>query len=124
MGCCGSGFTFLGGEEGKAGGGVVGVMFQPVHLQFKVDDNQKPDKNVSINEIVKHIRYIADRIGVEHVALGSDFDGAEIPKELKDAAGLPKLIDALRESGYSDNAIEKIAYKNWLRVIKETWINQ
>ena len=58
---------------------------------------------------------------IEHVAIGSDFDGAKMPKELKDAAGLPKLIEALRESGYDDSAIEQIAYKNWLRIIKDTW---
>ena len=40
------------------------------------------------------MRYIADRIGVEHVALGSDFDGARVPGDLKDAAGLPKLVGA------------------------------
>lgn len=104
--------------------GVVGVMFQPTHLHFKLDNNQKPDNDVSLKEIVKHIDYIKNRIGIEYVALGSDFDGAEMPKELKDAAGLPNLIEALRESGYDDNAVEQIAYKNWLRIIKETWKNQ
>lgn len=102
-------------------GGVVGIMFQPVHLHFKLNNNNKPDNDVSITDIVKHIDYIKNRNGIEHVALGSDFDGAEMPKDLKDASELQKLINALRESGYDDRAIEKIAYKNWLRVIKETW---
>jgi len=59
--------------------------------------------------------------GVEHVALGSDFDGATIPKELGDVSGLPKLISALRESGFNEEDLARIAYKNWLRILANTW---
>ncbi|MEZ4658269.1 MAG: membrane dipeptidase [Caldilineaceae bacterium] len=46
------------------------------------------------------------------MALGSDFDGATMPQDLRDAAGLPKLMDALREYGFSEADLEKIAHKN------------
>jgi membrane dipeptidase len=74
-----------------------------------------------IGEIVRHIDYIADRIGVEHVAFGSDFDGAVVPDELGGVAGLPKLVDALRAAGYDDSAVAKITHENWLRVLRATW---
>lgn len=105
---------------GKSGG-VIGIMFQPTHLKFKVNNTDTLNNNISLVEIVKHIDYIAKRIGIDHVALGSDFDGAEMPFDLKDASGLPKLVNALREKGYEDTAIEQIGYKNWLRLLKTTW---
>ena len=74
-----------------------------------------------LSQIVKHIDYVANRIGIDHVAFGSDFDGADMPADLKDAAGFPKLIAALQQAGYTDEAIEKIAYKNWLNVFQSTW---
>ncbi|HET9221179.1 MAG TPA: membrane dipeptidase, partial [Roseiflexaceae bacterium] len=52
---------------------------------------------------------------------GSDFDGAKMPQELGDAAGLPKLIAALRAAGYDDAALRKLAYENWVRVLRKTW---
>ena len=67
------------------------------------------------------MRYIADRIGVEHVALGSDFDGARVPGDLKDAAGLPKLVGALGEDGFDDAALRLITHENWQRVLRATW---
>ncbi|MCX7919160.1 MAG: dipeptidase [bacterium] len=103
-------------------GGVVGIMFQPAHLQFSGNKDPMPNDNVAITDIVKHIDYIKTRIGIEHVAFGSDFDGAQMPKELNDVSGLQKLIEALRQAEYADKDIEKIAYKNWFRVIQETWI--
>jgi len=56
------------------------------------------------------------------VALGSDFDGATMPDELKDAAHTPNLIAELSRRGYSDDAIEKICSGNWLRVLREVWV--
>jgi membrane dipeptidase len=55
------------------------------------------------------------------VGLGTDFDGATIPQEIGDVTGLPKLIAALRESGYDDSALRKLSYENWIRVLSKTW---
>ncbi|MEM7345509.1 MAG: dipeptidase [Chloroflexota bacterium] len=98
-------------------GGVVGINY---HVGFLREDGNS-FMETSLTEIVRHARYIADRIGIDHVALGSDFDGAKMPDDLKDAAGLPKLMTAFQEAGFDDNALAKIAYQNWVRVGQETW---
>ncbi len=72
-------------------------------------------------ELVRHIDYVASRIGIDHVAFGSDFDGARVPDDLGDASGLPRLVDALRDHGYDEEAIGKVAFDNWMRVIEQTW---
>jgi membrane dipeptidase len=64
---------------------------------------------------------VAEKFGVKHVALGSDFDGATIPQELGDVSGLPKLLDALRNAGFNEEDLAKIAYQNWLRVLNRSW---
>ena len=98
-------------------GGLVGVNF---HVGFLRADGQK-DPETPITDIVRHINHIAGRIGVEHVALGSDFDGATMPRELGDAAGLPRLITALRAHGYGEADLAKITHQNWLRILRQTW---
>jgi len=97
--------------------GVVGVNF---HVGFlRQDGRLEPDTPLS--EIVRHIDYIAQRIGIEHVAFGSDFDGAVMPVELGDVAGMPKLLRALRGFGYDDDALSKLTHENWVRVLSKTW---
>ncbi len=97
--------------------GIVGVNF---HVGFLREDGRL-EADTPLTEIVRHINYIVDRIGLDHVALGSDFDGATMPNELGDAAGLPRLMAALRDHGYDEAALRKIAYDNWLRVLQKTW---
>jgi membrane dipeptidase len=97
--------------------GLVGVNF---HVGFiRADGREEPD--TPIVDIVQHIDHIAGRIGVDHVALGSDFDGAVMPLELGDVTGLPKLISALRSRGYAEADLAKIAHQNWLRTLSKTW---
>ncbi|MFL4973858.1 MAG: membrane dipeptidase, partial [Microvirga sp.] len=74
-----------------------------------------------ITEIVRHVDYVADLIGVDHVAFGSDFDGAVVPDELGGASGFPKLVSALRDAGHGEDAVAKITHGNWLRVLDATW---
>jgi membrane dipeptidase len=98
--------------------GVVGVNF---HVGFlRADGQEEPETPIA--DIVRHIDHIAGRIGIEHVALGSDFDGATMPRELGDVTGLPKLIAALRAQGYGNAGLAKITHQNWLRVLRETWM--
>ena len=70
---------------------------------------------------MRHIDYIAERIGVDSVAFGSDFEGATVPAELGGMDGLPRLVEALRARGYDDEALAKITHGNWLRVLGQTW---
>jgi len=106
-----------------ASGGTIGIVFAPFIIDYKTNEDGTLDNSISITRIVDHVDYIVSRIGIDHVSFGSDFDGAAMPPELPNASHLQKLIEALRKSGYNDAAIEKIAHKNWLRVIKETWEN-
>ena len=98
-------------------GGVVGVNFAVTFL--REDGDNEPA--TPITEIVRHIEYFAKRMGIDHVAFGSDFDGATIPAELGGVAGLPTLVSALRDAGYDDDALAKITHGNWLRVLRDTW---
>jgi membrane dipeptidase len=70
--------------------------------------------------VVDHVEYVVERIGVEHVGFGSDFDGAVVIDELGDAAGLPRLVEALRDRGYAEGEIAKLTHQNWLRVLRAT----
>ncbi|GIV76229.1 MAG: membrane dipeptidase [Litorilinea sp.] len=98
-------------------GGVVGVNF---HVGFLREDGQV-DANTPLDRIVDHLDYMVQRMGVAHVAFGSDFDGATMPAELKDVAGLPRLMERLRARGYGDAELRQIAYENWVRVLRATW---
>jgi membrane dipeptidase len=98
-------------------GGVVGVNFAVPFLRS--DGRRLPDET-GVDEIVRHAAYLAERMGVDHVAFGSDFEGAVMPAELGGAAGLPKLVDALR-ARFDGDAVEKITHRNWLRVLDATW---
>jgi len=97
--------------------GIVGVNY---HVGFlRADGQSNPDTPLA--EIVHHISYIAERIGIDHVGLGSDFDGATMPAELGDVTGLPKLVAALRDHGYDEAALRKVTHENWIRVLRKTW---
>lgn len=99
-------------------GGLVGIVFACPFLRPDFADD--PDTPVEL--IAQHARYVADRIGVEHVALGSDFDGATIPAELGGVQGLPALLEVLRSAGgFTDAELDAIAWGNWRRVLGEWW---
>jgi len=100
-----------------ASGGLVGIVFAAPFIRADGAD----DADTPLSTIVAHIRYAADRIGVEHVALGSDFDGATVPDELGDVAGLPRLLDALAAAGFTEDEVRAIAWDNWRRVLARAW---
>ena len=102
---------------GKSGG-IVGINFA---VSFLRADGAN-EAATPLTEIVRHAEYIADQIGLDHVAFGSDFDGALVPEELDGIAALPNLVDAFREAGWDEEAVEKITHRNWLRVFRETWV--
>jgi membrane dipeptidase len=102
----------------RASGGVVGVNFAVTFLRS--DGARHPDET-GLDEIVRHVRYLAERMGIDHVAFGSDFDGAIVPTALGGIAGLPLLVEALRADGFDDAAVAKITHENWLRVLDATW---
>ena len=98
-------------------GGLVGINFGTSFLR----EDGLPGTDVPLSEIVRHVDYVASRIGIDHVAFGSDFEGVEVPDELGGTAGLPRLIAALRAAGHDDESLAKITHGNWLRLLGETW---
>lgn len=101
----------------KASGGVVGVNFS---VAFSREDG-KDDTDTPLEVLARHFAYLSERMGVEHVAFGSDFDGTRVPSELGDAAGLPRLVEVLRRAGFSEAELRKLGTENWLRVLEQTW---
>jgi membrane dipeptidase len=97
-------------------GGMVGVNFA---VSFLRSDGRN-DADTPLETVVAHVDYLIERLGVEGVGFGSDFDGATMPRELADAAGLPRLIEALRPR-YDDATLRKLGTGNWLRVLEATW---
>ncbi len=96
----------------KENGGVVGINY--------CHDFIKEEKTLAtVKDIVKHINHIKDLIGIDYIGLGSDFDGiGNSDIELKDASMMNLLIQELEEQGYLKEEIDKICYKNVLRVFK------
>jgi membrane dipeptidase len=76
---------------------------------------------VSVARIVDHIDHIVKLVGIDHVGIGSDFDGVQaVPADLKSVADLPNLTKELLRRGYSESDIEKILGGNMLRVMEAT----
>ncbi len=100
-----------------ATGGVVGVNFAVGFLR----SDGRSDPATPLADIVRHVDYLVERMGIDHVAFGSDFEGAVVPEELGGATGLPRLVEALRGLGYDDDAVDRVTHANWLRVLGATW---
>lgn len=79
----------------------------------------EPDTPIDI--VVQHLSYLVEKLGDDHVAFGSDFDGAVMPLPLKDASQLQNLIGSLRRHGFDDATLRKIAFDNWMRVFRQSW---
>jgi membrane dipeptidase len=74
---------------------------------------------VEWTKIVEHIDHAVKIAGIDHVGLGSDFDGAVMPIGMQDVTHLPQITDALLQKGYSDSDIRKILGENTLRVMSQ-----
>lgn len=95
-------------------GGVMGMNYCAAFL----NDNEEKGKN-TIKCVIEHIKYIKALVGVDVIALGSDFDGIDPNIEMKDASLMPLLISQLEKEGFTKEEIDKITYKNALRVFKQ-----
>jgi membrane dipeptidase len=74
---------------------------------------------VDFSKIIEHIEHAVKVAGIDHVGLGSDFDGANMPYGMEDATKLPKITEALLQKGYSEGDVKKILGENTLRVMTE-----
>ncbi|MFK8252908.1 dipeptidase [Ancylobacter terrae] len=98
-------------------GGLVGLNFAVTMLR---PDGAR-EGATPLADMVRHIDHLVGRLGIEGVALGSDFDGALIPDAIGDAGGLQHLVAALRAAGYAPADVAKICRTNWLRVLRGAW---
>lgn len=98
-------------------GGLVGVNYAVSFL--RPDGARNPA--TPLDTIVDHLAYMVERLGEDGVALGSDFDGALICREMGSVAGLPALVAAMRARGFGEELIAKICHRNWLGVLERTW---
>jgi membrane dipeptidase len=94
-----------------AGGGVIGVTFVDIFL------NCQDSQTATLDDVVSNIEHMLGVVGPEHVALGSDFDGWTLARELKDATCYPLITQRLVERGHDSRVIRKILGENLLRVI-------
>ena len=116
-----------------AGAGVVGALSQAIKecgddvecaekaqaaMERKMTEEGKLP-HVSWERIVDHIDHAVKLVGAEHVGLGSDFDGANMPEGMEDCSKLPKITEALLRKGYSEKDIRNILGENTLRVMEQ-----
>ncbi|WP_343079896.1 dipeptidase [Ostreiculturibacter nitratireducens] len=98
-------------------GGMVGLNFATIFL--REDGRKRPFEGW--DPVLRHLDYLIERLGEDHVGFGSDFDGATLPADLGDVAGLPRLTEELRKHGYGETLLRKLAHENWLSLLDCTW---
>ena len=93
--------------------GFIGMCFAPSFLTENPSD-------AKLEDVIRHIDYICERIGPDHVAFGSDYDGIEAtPEGLEDVSCFPKILQRLEALGYSHADRQKIAHGNVVRVYRQ-----
>ncbi|MCX7288395.1 MAG: dipeptidase [Rhodobacterales bacterium] len=98
-------------------GGIAGLNLATCFL--RPDGRESPD--MTLDPVKRHIEHMLELAGEDHVGIGSDFDGATVPKGIGGVEGLPLLVHTMRDMDLGDALIRKIAHGNWLRVLERTW---
>lgn len=97
--------------------GFVGLNFATPFLREDGTSNAE----TGTDDYLRHLDYLVEQLGEDHVGFGSDFDGAPMAPFMQDVRGLPTLINAMRKAGYGEQLIAKIAHENWINVLERTW---
>ena len=98
-------------------GGMVGLNFATSFLRR--DGRQSAD--MGWEDVMAHLDHLLTHLGEDHVGLGSDFDGATLPKGIGDVTGLPALQQAMLDHGFGAALVRKISSENWLALLERTW---
>lgn len=98
-------------------GGLVGLNYASSFL--RPDGKRLPLEDLGV--MIRHLDHMLAILGEDGVALGSDFDGALMPRDLADAGALPNLIAAMHTHGYGETLIRKIASENWIGLLERCW---
>lgn len=93
---------------------VIGINY---YQDFVI--SKKESSASFMDYLIQHIRHIVSIGGIDVIGLGSDFDGIPTNPEWKDCSILPQLVLKLQQEGFTQEEIEKICYKNVLRIFKE-----
>lgn len=92
----------------------------PTRQYEKLPKKLQQEANAPMSRLLEHINYLVKKVGIDHVAIGSDYDGIESPpRELEDVSKFPLLTKALLEQGYSKEDVGKIMGGNFLRLLRE-----
>ena len=102
----------------KCGGNEACTTMEQERLDHEAMANGQLPK-VTWERIIDHLDHAVKIAGVDHVGLGSDFDGAVMPLGMEDVSKLPRITQALLAKGYSEADIEKILGGNLLRVMEQ-----
>ena len=103
-------------------GGVIQINFYPVFLDGSFhEEDMHTAPRPSYKRIVDHIDHVASLVGIEHVGIGSDFDGIDVaPEGLENISMMPKVFEEMRRRGYSENDIAKVASENFLNALSSS----
>lgn len=104
-------------------GGVVMVTFVPFFVSEAVRTYDGPEEDApraTLEDVADHVEHVRDVAGIDHVGIGSDFDGVgSLPVGLEDVSTFPALFEELARRGWSDDELRKLAGENVLRVMRE-----
>ncbi|WP_134679368.1 dipeptidase [Paracoccus ravus] len=98
-------------------GGLVGLNYAVgfLHPEGRRDPMQ------GFEVILRHLDHLLNVLGEDGVALGSDYDGAQMPEDLSDASKVQNIVQAMLDHGYGPELTAKIAHRNWIGVLERTW---
>ena len=97
--------------------GIVGMNLATCFI--RPDGKMSSDTDLGL--LLQHIDAAIERLGETRVALGSDFDGAVVPKSIGDIAGLDALREAFTRHGYDEKLQNRLCSTNWLNALERTW---
>ena len=100
----------------KETNGMVGVNLATAFI--RPDGQMRADTPLEL--LLQHMDYLIDKVGVDNVGLGSDFDGAMIPEAITDVTGLCNLRQGMRDHGYDNQTMVKLCHDNWLNALART----
>lgn len=93
---------------------------EAVRREMRRWDDMNPPPDVSLEDVVRHVEHIREVAGIDHVGIGSDFDGMDGQiKGLEDVSKFPALFAALARRGWMETELRKLAGENFLRVFSE-----
>jgi membrane dipeptidase len=97
--------------------GLVGVNFGASFLH----PEGKKAIDMPIDGVLAHVDHLVEKLGIDGVALGSDYDGTSVPTVLSDASKLQAIPEALAARGWSRADLDRLCHGNWLRILETVW---